>query len=219
MSGSLSDQQISLLSRSALLSGVPPEAICAILAREGCTLEDFPAGETIYCPDRFRRSLGVLLSGQVRVTKDTLTVSVLEPGALFGAAALYNDAAQYAATLTALCPCTALMLTQTLLDRLMSEQDLLRQNYLRYLSSRIRFLSARLQSLAAGGAEGRLSRYLLANLDGGKLVCPATELAQRLGVSRASLYRAFDDLEASGLIKRQGKTIWVPDPAALGCAT
>lgn len=219
MSGSLSEHQMSLLSRSALLSGLPPEAISAISAREGCTLEDFPAGEAIYRPDRFRRSLGILLSGQVRVTKDALTVSVLEPGALFGAAALYNDAPQYATTLTSLSPCTALMLTQELLDQLMSEQDLLRQNYLHYLSSRIRFLSARLQSLAAGGAEGRLSRYLLENLTDGRLVCPATELAQRLGVSRASLYRAFDALEASGLIKRQGKTIWVPDPAALGCAT
>lgn len=219
MPGPLSDQQMSLLSHSALLLDLPPEAISAILAREGCTLEDFPAGETIYRPDKFRRSLGILLSGQVRVTKDALTVSVLEPGALFGAAALYSDAPQYATTLTALHPCTALMLTQGLLDQLMSEQDLLRQNYLRYLSSRIRFLSARLQSLAAGGAEGRLSRYLLENLADGRLVCPATELAQRLGISRASLYRAFDTLEASGLIKRQGKTIWVPDPAALGCAT
>lgn len=219
MPGPLSDQQMSLLSHSALLLDLPPEAISAILAREGCTLENFPAGETVYRPDKFRRSLGILLSGQVRVTKDALTVSVLEPGALFGAAALYSDAPQYATTLTALHPCTALMLTQGLLDQLMSEQDLLRQNYLRYLSSRIRFLSARLQSLAAGGAEGRLSRYLLENLADGRLVCPATELAQRLGISRASLYRAFDTLEASGLIKRQGKTIWVPDPAALGCAT
>ena len=218
MSNSLTQCQMSLLSATALFQNVPEEVIASILEREGCTLEEFPPGETIYRPDRFRRSLGILLSGQVRVTKDALTVSTLEPGALFGAAALYNDAPDYATTLTALSPCTALMLTQELLDQLLSEQALLRQNYLRYLSSRIRFLSARLQSLAAGGAEGRLSRYLLENLTGGKLVCPATELAARLGVSRASLYRAFDALEASGLIQRQGKTILVPDPALLGSA-
>jgi CRP-like cAMP-binding protein len=94
----------------------------------------------------------------------------------------------------------------------------LRQNYLRYLSGRIRFLSARLQALAAGGAEGKLSRYLLENAAEGALVCPATELAQRLGISRASLYRAFQALEDAGLIQRRGKTILVPDPAALGSA-
>lgn len=216
MSGPLSQRQMSLLAATALFQMVSEEVVASILDREGCTLEEFPPGEPIYRPDHFRRSLGILLSGQVRVTKDALTVSTLEPGALFGAAALYNDAPSYATTLTALSPCTALLLTQELLDQLLSEQTLLRQNYLRYLSSRIRFLSARLQSLAAGGAEGRLSRYLLENITDGKLLCPATELAARLGISRASLYRAFDTLETSGLIQRHGKTIFVPDPALLG---
>lgn len=218
MSSRLSAEQMFHLSSSALFLGVPAEDIQSILEREACTLEEFPAGETIYRPDRFRRCLGILLSGQVRVTKSPLTVSILQPGALFGAAALYNDAPDYATTLTALSPCTALMLKQHLLDQLLSEQPLLRQNYLRYLSGRIRFLSARLQALAAMGAEGRLSRYLLENMQQGRLVCPATELARRLGISRASLYRAFDALESSGLIQRQGKTILVPDPAALSCA-
>ena len=216
MSGPLSQRQMSLLAATALFQMVSEEVVASILDREGCTLEEFPPGEPIYRPDHFRRSLGILLSGQVRVTKDALTVSTLEPGALFGAAALYNDAPSYATTLTALSPCTALLLTQELLDQLLSEQTLLRQNYLRYLSSRIRFLSARLQSLASGGAEGRLSRYLLENITDGKLLCPATELAARLGISRASLYRAFDTLETSGLIQRHGKTIFVPDPALLG---
>lgn len=218
MAQPLSSQQLAVLSASPLFLGVDQEELAQLPAYPGCSLEQFPAGASIYRPDRFRRSLGVLLSGQVRVTKAPLTVSVLEPGALFGAAALYNDAPDYATTLTALSPCTALMMTQELLDRLLGEQAQLRQNYLRYLSGRIRFLSTRLQSLAAGGAEGRLSRYLLENLQDGKLVCPATELAHRLGISRASLYRAFETLEGSGLIQRQGKTITVPDPAALGSA-
>ena len=212
----LSPKQLAALSASPLFAGIDQKELALLLTYPGCSVEQFPVGVSIYRPDRFRRCLGVLLSGQVRVTKAPLTVNVLEPGALFGAAALYNDAPDYATTLTPLTPCTALMMTQELLDRLLSEHTLLRQNYLRYLSGRIRFLSARLQSLAAGGAEVRLSRYLLENLQDGKLVCPATELAHRLGISRASLYRAFETLETSGLIQRQGKTISVPDPAALG---
>ena len=214
----LSQGQLTALAASPLFLGVPTELLYQICACDGCTLEEFPAGASIYQPNQFRRSLGILLSGQVRVTKSPLTVSTLEPSALFGAAALYNDAPDYASTLIALSPCTALLITQELLDTLLGEQPVLRQNYLRYLSGRIRFLSARLQSLAAGGAEGKLCRYLLANLENGTLVCPATELAHRLGISRASLYRAFEALEASGLIQRHGKTITVPDLAALGSA-
>ncbi len=218
MTQPLSPKQLAALSASPLFTGVVQEDLTLLLTYPGCSLEEFPSGASIYQPDHFRRCLGVLLSGQVRVTKAPLTVSILEPGALFGAAALYNDAPDYATTLTTLSPCTVLMMTQELLDRLLSEHTLLRQNYLRYLSGRIRFLSTRLQSLAAGGAEGRLSRYLLENLQDGRLVCSATELAHRLGVSRASLYRAFETLEGSGLIQRQGKTITVPDPTALGSA-
>ena len=48
---------------------------------------------------------------------------------------------------------------------------------------------------------------------GGKEIGP--RLAQRLGISRASLYRAFEALENSTLIVRRGKTILIPDLAAL----
>ena len=216
MSAPLTLQQWDALMASPLFLGITRDDLAQLFALTGLSLESFSSGEPIYRPDDFRRSLGVLLSGQVRVTKSPLTVSVLQPGSLFGAAALYNEAPDYATTLTALSPCTALLIPQEILDRLLGEYPQLRQNYLRYLSGRIRFLSARLQALAAGGAEGKLSRYLLENLQDDKLVCSATELSRRLGISRASLYRAFDTLEASGLICRQGKTICVPDPAALG---
>ncbi len=216
MSCTIPEKQLELLAGSPLFHGVPSQQLLPLLDRPGCTLEHFPSGALIYSPSHFLRRLGVLLSGQVRVTKRSLTVSVLTPGTLFGAAAVFNEDPDYTTTLTALSPCSALMLEEDLLDRLLGEYPVLRQNYLRYLTGRIRFLSARLQALAAGGAESRLSQYLLENMQDGQLVCPATELCRRLGVSRASLYRAFDTLESAGLILRQGKTISVPDPSALG---
>ena len=43
------------------------------------------------------------------------------------------------------------------------------------------------------------------------------QLAQRLGVSRASLYRALDALEARGAVRRAGKRFRIPDPALESC--
>ena len=184
------------------------------VAEEG-RLELFPAGATVYSPSHFCRSLGILLAGRLQVTKGSLTVSCLEPGDLFGAAALYTEAPEFVTTITARRSSRCLMLPQEAMDRLLAQDGPLRENYLRYLTGRIRFLSGRLQALVQSGAEGKLARYLLANAREGRLTCAAADLARRLGLSRASLYRAFQALEESGLISRHGKTISISDPAGL----
>lgn len=208
---SLTREEISLLSNGPLFQGVDEALLRSLAQQEGASLVRFDPG-LVYGPRNFRRCLGVVLSGQLQVTKGTLAVSMLEPGDLFGAAALYSDEPEFASTITARGPSRCLMLEQALVDRLLAEYSRIRENYLRYLTGRIRFLSGRLQTLAQPGAEGKLARYLLA---GGGGCCPATQLCQRLGVSRASLYRAFAALEDSGLIRRAGKTITVIDPAGL----
>jgi len=210
---SLSREEISLLANCPLFRNVDEPLLYALVEREGASRVRFGPG-VVYSPQTFRRSLGVVLSGQLRVTKGALAVSVLGPGDLFGAAALYSDEPEFATTITAKGPSLCLMLEQQLVDRLLAEQAQIRENYLRYLTGRIRFLSGRLQTLAQPGAEGKLARYLLAG-DSGTVTCPATQLCRRLGVSRASLYRAFAALEDSGLIRREGKTITIVDPAGL----
>ena len=202
-----------------LFSGCPEEAVDQVMARPECSLQAFRCGQTLYRPDCFQRSLGILLSGRVQVSRDALLISTLGPGELFGAAALFNDQPDYATTLTALEECRAVFLPQMLLSALLDESPRIRENYIRYLSGRIRFLSGKVQTLSASGAQSKLARYLRsAAAPGGPLPgCSATELARRLGVSRASLYRAFDALEARGAIRREGNTILVLDPDALGC--
>lgn len=211
----LGQVELDLLARCPLLRGAEEGLLRQILSRDGSELLSFSAGQVVYSPRQFRRCLGVLLSGQLQVTKGTLAVSLLEPGELFGAAALYSDAPEFATTITAKRSSRCLLLSQELVDELIAAEPLIRENYLRYLTGRIRFLSSRMQSLAQPGVEGRLARYLLANGQVGSVTCPAAQLARRLGVSRASLYRAFDALEKSGLILRQGKTILIPNLSAL----
>ena len=213
MAPDLSDQERALLSRCPLFLGVEDALLRSLPALPGVTVEPFAAGEVLYGPGQFRQSLGVILSGQVQVTNGSLSVSLLRAGELFGAAALYNDAPEFAAVLTAQSPCRVLFLPQETLDRLLGEEPLLRRNYLQYLTGRIRFLSGRLRSVAQTGAAGKLARCLLA--EGGVLSCTATELARRLDVSRASLYRAFQALEDARLIRREGKSMYVLDPAGL----
>lgn len=217
----LSPQEWEQLENCALFTGCSPSQTERALSDESCRVQAFASGQVLYRPNRFSRCLGVLLSGSVQVTRDALVISVLSPGDLFGAAALFNDRPDYATTLTARTACRAVLFPQEQVSRMMDTSPQIRDNYIRYLSGRIRFLSGKIRSLAADGADGKLAQYLLANLsvEQPRLDCPATELARRLGISRASLYRAFDSLCQQGLICRTGRTITVPDLGMLeSCA-
>ena len=208
-------EELDALTRCPLLQKVTPEEIQPLLDHPETSLLAFHSDEVVYSPHHFRHCLGILLSGQLTVTKGELSVSTLQPGDLFGAAALYSDDPEFVTTITAKRPGRCLLLSQQRVDQLLAQDPRIRETYLRYLTSRIRFLSGRLQSLAQTGVEGKLARYLLANAQEGQLTCSATDLAKRLGIGRASLYRAFESLEQSGLITRQGKTICIPDLSGL----
>lgn len=209
----LSRHELQILAHCPLLQGASPPLLAQVVSQG--SLAEFSAGDVVYSPNHFSRALGVLLCGQFQVTKGSLPVSRLEAGDLFGAASLYSDTQEFAVTITARRPSRCLLLDDQTVDQLISSEPLVRTNYLRYLTGRIRFLSGRLQSLSQHGADGKLARYLLANQKSGSLTCPANELAGRLGVSRASLYRAFQTLEDTGLIVRTGKTIEIPNLTAL----
>ena len=112
MAAEISQEELNLLARCPFFRGADEALLYRVLALPGVTAESFPAGETVYQPHQFRRCLGFLLAGQVQVTNAALSVSVLEAGELFGAAALYNDLPDYATTLTARSPCRILFLPQ-----------------------------------------------------------------------------------------------------------
>lgn len=163
-------------------------------------------GAVVYGPKRFRRCLGVVLRGRVQVRRESLLMSTLSAGDVFGAAALFTGGGDYPTTLTALTRCEALLIPEESVRRLLRESGPFAEDYAVYLSGRIRFLSQRLETVSNPSAEGKLARYLL-DSGGDSLTLPAAALCQRLGVGRATLYRAFEALESAGAIAREGKTI------------
>lgn len=205
------------LAETFLFRGAPPEAVELARTDPRTVRQENGKGGVIYAPHAFRRCLGVVLEGRVQVNKGALIMSVLEPGDLFGAAALFNDRADYATTLTARAPCRVLLLPQALVEELMGRFPEVGRNYVAYLSGRICFLSGKIDALTAGSAERKVAQYLLSRLEGGwvELDCSATGLARRLGVSRASLYRALDALAGRGILRREGRRVQVLQPDAL----
>lgn len=213
----LTPDELELLTGAFIFRGLTAGEIRRLLSDVTYTRRVFPRGTLIYSPTEFRRELGIILSGHILVTKGSLTVSELSPGDLFGAAALFTDERLYVSTLTARGRCDVIFLSQDCVSALMEYNSKIRENYIRYLAQRIRFLSAKVDALTDGTGGKKLSAYILRNAgdDGQVTVRSMTELASLLGIGRASLYRELNRLSEAGAIRHSGKTITLLKPERL----
>ena len=198
--------------RLFLLEGLTDEEM--IRCRELAETEEltFAKGEIIYDPKSAQRALAYVVEGQVRVCHGRVVMNDLVSGDVFGAAALFGSSEPYPSTVMALTPCRILLIPQETVSRWMAAVPQVGENYVRFLSDRIRFLNRRLSTLTAGQSDGKLWRYLLAHRDAdGVVLLPGgmTELAERLDMGRSSLYRSMDALTEAGRIRREGKRIYV----------
>ena len=219
----LSEKEFNTVKGTRLFRGAADAVLHKVIVATDCELRGFAKGDTIYSGTSFTRSLGVLLEGSLRVTKDNtdghaMIMSTLTPGSLFGAAALFNDEERYATNITALEPSRIVFFSQRLVERMIRREPTIAENYIKYLSERILFLNKKLYLLTAGTAEQRLSSFLLDNLPGSEpaeLPLPMNRLADALNISRASLYRAMDSLCDSGAVVKTGKEICIIDAERL----
>ena len=213
----LNEIETELVSKTELFRGLPPSVLTRILAVSDCTAAEYEKNEVVYDKTNFYRSLGIVLEGRLRVTKENadkrpIVMSTLQRGAIFGAAALFNSEPEYATKVTAIERSRVLFLPQRLVKRMIEREPDIAENYIRYLSERILFLNRKIYFLTAGTAEQRLAGFLLDNLAVGEFSeMPMTmhRLADALNMSRASLYRAFDELTASGAVSKQGKLVCI----------
>ena len=213
----LNEIETELVSKTELFRGSPPSVLTRILAVSDCTAAEYEKNEVVYDKTNFSRSLGIVLEGRLRVTKENadkrpIVMSTLQRGAMFGAAALFNSEPEYATKITAIERSRVLFLPQRLIKRMIEREPDIAENYIRYLSERILFLNRKIYFLTAGTAEQRLAGFLLDNLAVGEfseMPMPMHRLADALNMSRASLYRAFDELTANGAVSKQGKLVCI----------
>ena len=213
----LNEIETELVSKTEIFRGSPPSVLTRILAVSDCTATEYEKNEVVYDKTNFYRSLGIVLEGRLRVTKENadkrpIVMSTLQRGAIFGAAALFNSEPEYATKITAIERSRVLFLPQRLIKRMIEREPDIAENYIRYLSERILFLNRKIYFLTAGTAEQRLAGFLLDNLAVGEyseMPMPMHRLADALNMSRASLYRAFDELTESGAVSKQGKLVCI----------
>lgn len=169
-------------------------------------------GDTIYTPQSAKRALAMVMEGHVRVLHGHVPTNDLVEGDVFGVAALFGTNEDYPSTIVAGSDCRVMFISQETVVAWMKQVPQVAENYVGFLSDRIRFLNRRLATLTAGQADGKLWRYLLANRDENGVVYVAdgmSALAERLDMGRSSLYRSLDALVLAGRIRRDRKRIYI----------
>ena len=210
-----------------LFYGLEEDEVSRCLSHPEAILCNVPSGQAVQARlPAGAPCLGLLCRGRIRVSKPVsgdrrILISTLEAGGLFGAASLFTEQPEVGNDLRTLAPCTVALFPEPLLEAWFRQDFRLTRNYLGYLTGRIHFLNARIAGFTAGSAECRLAHYLLGRLPAGAeagevlLSTSMMALAQTLDISRASLYRAVENLEAQGVLCRRGKSMAIPDRGRL----
>lgn len=177
---------------------------------DGAQIKTFRRGDELLSPERGGRTMGMILTGSAAVNKGRAVISTLVPGDIFGAVTLFSDEPSPATTVTARVECSAVFFEKDAIAQLIESEPGAAVGFAAYLSARIRFLTRRIEALTAGDSASKLLSYLLEREQAGEVdIQSCAELARRLDIGRASLYRALDSLETSGDIRREGKKIFI----------
>lgn len=213
-------KMFSVLARSPLFQGFTEEETGRML-RGRVVAAAFDRGEVIYDALRFQKSLGFLVKGRAQVfeqgAQGAVLLNELAPPGVFGAAAVFSSGSTYVTEIRAKTDCQVCFLPEGELEAILAENFQAAKNYIVFLTGRVNFLNRKIDCFTRGTAEERLGLYLSENRTAGEVVeTPGfTKLAQVLGVSRASLYRALDALCERGVVDREGKRIRVLRPEGL----
>lgn len=190
-----------------LFEGVE-ESVVLELLRTYALPQRFCKGEVIYCPQHYKKSLGILVRGQAVVQKECgVLLNILGEGQCFGAAALFVPQDRYVTTVRAKTDCEILFLSMADMQNILLQNPVIAFNYIRFLSGRIQFLNRKIDSFTAPNAQQALLSFLRQQPDGKCSGISMVKLSEILNIGRTSLYRAAEQLEQCGKIKREGKTI------------
>lgn len=202
---------IALAQKTFLFAGIPEEEIASLLGFSGVRVEHYEKDQVIFDRADTERALGIILYGTCVVTKESengkMPMSVLRQTDLFGAASLFHDEEAYVARVMAQESTWVLLISEEALRSMMQMDFRVTENYLRYLTARIRFLSGRLDGFLPQSVEERVLNHIKTRAEDGLYESEwnVTQLADALRISRTTLYRAMDKLVSDGKIERHGR--------------
>ena len=215
----------SVLEKSTLFRGVEAKALRGYLEETPHTIQCYDKEETIFHLMDPALRIGIILEGRVEAQKSfpngsQVNVSVRVPGEMIGPAAVFSKSQRYPCDIVALEPATLMMFRKEDLLSLMQKDVQILKNFTTEIASATYMLQQRLELLSYNGIAQKAAFWLLMQVrQTGKTTVQIPDSMSRwamiMNVSRPSLHREMKRLEEEGIIRYEGKNIYVLDPVGL----
>ena len=214
---------IEALKQSQLAAGFSEQALRELLAQGTARRAKYHKGEIVFHDGDVPEKLFILLSGQIRIQKDTLSgrqiliADIERTGDMFGEIYLFIAKRAYDMYAEAVRETEVLEISSELFSLQGSAgplSALLQQNLLRIFAGKAYFMNNRLKVLASGSLRGKIARYLFqlgAEQGEIELATGREELAALLAATRPSLSRELSAMQSEGILAVQGKKIRILD--------
>jgi CRP/FNR family transcriptional regulator len=208
-----------LLASSLLFSGLPEEQLDKIA--EIAITKNFGKGESIFFEGEPGIGFYMVTRGKVKIFKTSFDgkeqiLHIFGPGEPFGEVPVFHGN-PYPANAEALSECEVLFFPRTEFVGLITTQPSLALNMLAVLALRLRRFTTQVENLSLKEVPGRLASYLYYLMEEQQrqdrvvLDIPKGQLASLLGTSSETLSRIFNKMSEEGLIRVEGKTIFILD--------
>ncbi|QEY35460.1 Crp/Fnr family transcriptional regulator [Caproiciproducens galactitolivorans] len=173
----------------------------------------------IYWQEALADEFYYLKSGKVKIFLSSedgaeKTLTVLEPGNIFGEAAFF-DGMPRVSSAKALVKSEIITVTRKSLMECIRREPQLAMNLLTYLSQTIRMLSAQVNSMTFLQADQRLARLLLSLARNGTVRATQDDLAGLAGISRVTVNRTLAGFSKRGWIRARYGAVEIRDEVGL----
>jgi CRP/FNR family transcriptional regulator, dissimilatory nitrate respiration regulator len=212
-----------LLANSLLFSGLPAEQLREIA--QICVSKRYTKGEAIFFEGDPGIGFYMVASGKVKIFKMSFDgkeqiLHIFGPGEPFGEVPVFHGS-PFPANAETLAESEVLFFPRTEFVGLITSNPSLALNMLAVLAMRLRRFATQIENLTLKEVPGRLASYLdylmeeQQRQDKVVLDIPKGQLASLLGTSSETLSRIFSKMTEEGLIRVEGKTIFILDSERL----